>query len=312
MADRQVAGHVLPDGAVCRHRATRSTSLDTIVRCYVNGELRQKSNTRPLIFDMPTIIETLSAGITLCPGDIIATGTPAGVGIGFEPPKYLKNGDVVRIEIDRHRRAGKPVRGAERMTTLVLPEWSLNRRARARRSSCCTGWAAPRTACSRWCRRSSGFRLVRPDLPGAGSLADARRQRSRSRCLPKRSPTCARPPGRRQRAHVVGHSFGTLVAQHLAARETGHGSEPDAVRPDHRAARRRARTAAGAGRARPGGDGMVHVADQLVGGTLSGATRTEQSAGRRLRARKPYAAGCARALPGPAKRWPKPKRPTTG
>ena len=53
-----------------------------------------------LIFDIPTIIATLSQGITLKPGDIIATGTPAGVGIGFTPPKYLKAGDVVRVEID--------------------------------------------------------------------------------------------------------------------------------------------------------------------------------------------------------------------
>jgi 2-keto-4-pentenoate hydratase/2-oxohepta-3-ene-1,7-dioic acid hydratase in catechol pathway len=50
------------------------------------------------LFDIPTIIETLSAGITLQPGDVIATGTLAGVGIGFNPPN-LKNGDVVRIEI---------------------------------------------------------------------------------------------------------------------------------------------------------------------------------------------------------------------
>ncbi|MGT2466333.1 fumarylacetoacetate hydrolase family protein [Mesorhizobium atlanticum] len=53
-----------------------------------------------LIFDIPTIIATLSQGITLKPGDIIATGTPVGVGIGFDPPRYLKPGDVVRIEID--------------------------------------------------------------------------------------------------------------------------------------------------------------------------------------------------------------------
>lgn len=72
---------------------------NTPISCYVNGELRQSSNTRLLIFDIPTIIETLSAGITLQPGDVIATGTPAGVGIGFSPPRYLKNGDVVRIEI---------------------------------------------------------------------------------------------------------------------------------------------------------------------------------------------------------------------
>jgi 2-keto-4-pentenoate hydratase/2-oxohepta-3-ene-1,7-dioic acid hydratase in catechol pathway len=72
---------------------------DTRVRCWVNGELRQDASTAQLIFDVPTLIATLSAGITLLPGDIIATGTPAGVGIGFDPPKYLQSGDRVRIEI---------------------------------------------------------------------------------------------------------------------------------------------------------------------------------------------------------------------
>jgi 2-keto-4-pentenoate hydratase/2-oxohepta-3-ene-1,7-dioic acid hydratase in catechol pathway len=70
------------------------------IRCSVNGELRQNSNTRQLIFDIPTLIETLSAGIELEPGDVIATGTPAGVGIGFTPPKFLRSGDVIRIEIE--------------------------------------------------------------------------------------------------------------------------------------------------------------------------------------------------------------------
>ncbi|MBX6373930.1 MAG: fumarylacetoacetate hydrolase family protein [Acetobacteraceae bacterium] len=69
------------------------------LRTWVNGELRQDAAVADLIFDIPTLIETISAGITLEPGDIIATGTPAGVGIGFQPPKFLKAGDVVRIEI---------------------------------------------------------------------------------------------------------------------------------------------------------------------------------------------------------------------
>jgi len=73
---------------------------DTRLRTWVNGELRQDTNTSLLIFDVPTIIAVLSAGITLYPGDIIATGTPSGVGLGFTPPKYLKHGDVVAIEID--------------------------------------------------------------------------------------------------------------------------------------------------------------------------------------------------------------------
>lgn len=72
---------------------------NTTVKTFVNGDKRQDSNTKLLIFDVPTIIETLSAGITLLPGDVIATGTPAGVGIGFKPPRYLGHGDVVRCEI---------------------------------------------------------------------------------------------------------------------------------------------------------------------------------------------------------------------
>ncbi|MFZ4126310.1 MAG: fumarylacetoacetate hydrolase family protein, partial [Rickettsiales bacterium] len=68
-------------------------------KCWVNGELRQNSNTKDLIFDIPNMIATVSAGITLYPGDLIATGTPVGVGIGFKPPKYLVNGDVVVVEM---------------------------------------------------------------------------------------------------------------------------------------------------------------------------------------------------------------------
>ncbi|KAB2911775.1 MAG: fumarylacetoacetate hydrolase family protein [Hyphomicrobiaceae bacterium] len=66
----------------------------------VNGEVRQDALVADLIFDIPTLIETLSAGITMEPGDLVATGTPAGVGIGFSPPKYLRKGDVVSIRID--------------------------------------------------------------------------------------------------------------------------------------------------------------------------------------------------------------------
>ncbi len=69
------------------------------VKCWVNGELRQNANTRDLIFDIPSLIATISAGLMLVPGDVIATGTPAGVGIGFSPPKFLKAGDVVAMEI---------------------------------------------------------------------------------------------------------------------------------------------------------------------------------------------------------------------
>jgi 2-keto-4-pentenoate hydratase/2-oxohepta-3-ene-1,7-dioic acid hydratase in catechol pathway len=66
---------------------------------WVNGALRQDARVSDLVFDIPTLIATISAGITLEPGDIIATGTPAGVGIGFTPPRYLAAGDTVRITV---------------------------------------------------------------------------------------------------------------------------------------------------------------------------------------------------------------------
>ncbi|HEX2556283.1 MAG TPA: fumarylacetoacetate hydrolase family protein [Microvirga sp.] len=69
------------------------------VKCWVNGELRQNANTRDLIFTIPSLIATISAGLTLRPGDLIATGTPAGVGLGFSPPKFLKPGDEVTMSI---------------------------------------------------------------------------------------------------------------------------------------------------------------------------------------------------------------------
>jgi 2-keto-4-pentenoate hydratase/2-oxohepta-3-ene-1,7-dioic acid hydratase in catechol pathway len=72
----------------------------TRVRGWVNGELRQDGLTKDLIHDIPSLIETCSRGITLYPGDVIATGTPAGVGMGMDPPRWLRSGDVVRIEID--------------------------------------------------------------------------------------------------------------------------------------------------------------------------------------------------------------------
>jgi 2-keto-4-pentenoate hydratase/2-oxohepta-3-ene-1,7-dioic acid hydratase in catechol pathway len=70
------------------------------VRCRVNGETRQDSNTSDLIFDIPALIEAISKSVTLAPGDVIATGTPVGVGIGFDPPKFLTDGDVVEVEIE--------------------------------------------------------------------------------------------------------------------------------------------------------------------------------------------------------------------
>jgi len=70
------------------------------IQSKVNGELRQSSNTERMIFNIGHIISELSGGMTLKPGTIIATGTPAGAGIGFEPPRFLKPGDLVECTIE--------------------------------------------------------------------------------------------------------------------------------------------------------------------------------------------------------------------
>lgn len=83
---------------VTRDELPGAPELD--IRCFINGEKRQDSNTRYMIFGVAEVIAELSQGMTLKAGTIIAMGTPAGVGMGFEPPKYLSCGDVVRCEID--------------------------------------------------------------------------------------------------------------------------------------------------------------------------------------------------------------------
>ena len=80
------------------------------VRLWVNDELRQDGNSADLVFDIASIIETLSAAITLLPGDVIATGTPAGVGMATDPPRWLRRGDRVRIEIEGVGVLENPVR----------------------------------------------------------------------------------------------------------------------------------------------------------------------------------------------------------
>jgi 2-keto-4-pentenoate hydratase/2-oxohepta-3-ene-1,7-dioic acid hydratase in catechol pathway len=70
------------------------------LRTFVNGELRQKASIANLIFGIPELISTISRFMQLVPGDVIATGTPSGVGIGFNPPKFLRPGDEVIVEID--------------------------------------------------------------------------------------------------------------------------------------------------------------------------------------------------------------------
>ena len=89
-----------PMGPVIVHKNDIAFPVELNIQCRVNGELRQNSNTRNMIFDIEYIISDLSKGFTLKPGDIICTGTPAGVGMGFQPPKMLKDGDVVECYVE--------------------------------------------------------------------------------------------------------------------------------------------------------------------------------------------------------------------
>jgi len=90
-----------PMGPYLVHKNEIEFPVELGIQCRINGELRQNSNTKKLIFDIPYIISDLSKGLTLKPGDIICTGTPSGVGMGFTPPKVLKNGDVVECYIEK-------------------------------------------------------------------------------------------------------------------------------------------------------------------------------------------------------------------
>lgn len=87
-------------GPVIVHKSEIPFPVELNVCSRVNGELRQNSNTKYFLADIPSIISEFSNGITLEPGDIIATGTPSGVGMGFNPPRYMKPGDVVECEIE--------------------------------------------------------------------------------------------------------------------------------------------------------------------------------------------------------------------
>ncbi|MEY8000632.1 fumarylacetoacetate hydrolase family protein [Clostridium sp. Mt-5] len=90
-----------PMGPCIVHKNEIPFPVNLDIKCMVNGEIRQNSNTKNLIFDIPYIISDLSRGLTLKAGDIISTGTPSGVGMGFDPIKVLKNGDTVECYIEK-------------------------------------------------------------------------------------------------------------------------------------------------------------------------------------------------------------------
>lgn len=79
------------------------------IKTVLNGETVQNSNTRDMIFDVPTLLEFLSGSTTLLPGTVILTGTPQGVGMAARPPRWLKAGDIVTIEVEKIGALTNPV-----------------------------------------------------------------------------------------------------------------------------------------------------------------------------------------------------------
>lgn len=90
-----------PIGPYILHKSKTSFPVELDISCKINGETRQRSNTSNMIFDISYIISDLSMGMELRAGDIILTGTPSGVGFGFQPPKFLKSGDVIESTIEK-------------------------------------------------------------------------------------------------------------------------------------------------------------------------------------------------------------------
>lgn len=90
-----------PMGPVIVHKSGIDDPQCLSLKTLVNGDVRQSDSTKQMIFSIPEIIASISKGMTLEPGDIIATGTPSGVGKGFEPPRFLKSGDVVEVCIEK-------------------------------------------------------------------------------------------------------------------------------------------------------------------------------------------------------------------
>ncbi len=99
-----------PMGPVVVTRDELADPQNLALRCLVNGEVRQNSTTAQMIFDIPTLIASLSEGLTLEPGDILATGTPSGVGYAMTPPNFLKDGDTVTCEVEGIGQLTNPVR----------------------------------------------------------------------------------------------------------------------------------------------------------------------------------------------------------
>lgn len=258
------------------------------VECHVNGELRQSASTADLVFDIPTLIETVSAGLTLQSGDIIATGTPAGVGIGFDPPRFLRDGDLVEISITG---LGTLRNRVARPESPSLSPSSTGKGTRMKLSNGkelfvesagegpavvfvhglggTTNFYEPQASAL-----AAHHRVVRFDLPGAGRSPFAGACSIESFADDVEAVIDALGL---DTASIVGHSMGTIVVQYFAA------TRPDRVEKVVLLGPVREQPPAGKDATRQRAkivreQGMEAVADAVVNGGTSEETRTQRPA----------------------------------
>jgi 2-keto-4-pentenoate hydratase/2-oxohepta-3-ene-1,7-dioic acid hydratase in catechol pathway/pimeloyl-ACP methyl ester carboxylesterase len=258
------------------------------VECRVNGEIRQSASTADLLFDIPTLIETLSAGMTLLPGDIIATGTPAGVGIGFTPPRFLRGGDLVEISITGlgtlSNRVAKPASPAAVSST--NSEGTLMKLSNGKELFVETAGEGPAVLFVHGLGGTTNFyepqasalasrhRVVRFDLPGAGRSPFAGPCSIESFADDIEAVMDATGL---QTASIVGHSMGTVAVQYFAATRPERVEKIvllGPVREQAPAGKEATRQRAGIVREQ----GMQAVADAIVGAATSEETRTKRPA----------------------------------
>jgi 2-keto-4-pentenoate hydratase/2-oxohepta-3-ene-1,7-dioic acid hydratase in catechol pathway/pimeloyl-ACP methyl ester carboxylesterase len=258
------------------------------VECRVNGELRQSASTADLVFDIPTLIATISAGMTLEPGDVIATGTPAGVGIGFHPPRFLHSGDLVEISItglgvlrNRVARAADPALSSSAPAKGTLMKLNNGKEIFVESAGegpailfvhglgGTTNFYEPQASAL-----SSRHRVVRFDLPGAGRSPFAGKCSIESFADDIEAVMDA---AGLDTASIVGHSMGTIAVQHFAATRPERVDKVvllGPVREQPPAGKEATRQRAELVRR----EGMEAVADTIVGAATSERTRTEQPA----------------------------------
>jgi 2-keto-4-pentenoate hydratase/2-oxohepta-3-ene-1,7-dioic acid hydratase in catechol pathway/pimeloyl-ACP methyl ester carboxylesterase len=249
---------------------------DLRLQSRVNGELRQDTSTSQLIFDVATIIETLSAGITLEPGDVIATGTPVGVGIGFIPPRYLTTGDQVVVSapgLGELTNTIGPVAGRDHLQVAAGAELFTEKTGQGSPVVLIHGLGGATTVYDPQATALAEHHTVlRYDLSGHG-----RSPRSGAASVTgwvEELAALLDAEGIEETA-IVAHSMGTLVASTFAAAYPGRVTKLALLGPVRaqdpqakQATRARARAV------REGG--MSAVADAIVSAATSEQTRTER------------------------------------